>query len=35
MSIHPASGMMISLGKGIQALSIAIIIITPGHPIDS
>jgi hypothetical protein len=34
MSIHPASGMMISLGRGMQALSMAINIITPGHPID-
>jgi threonine dehydrogenase-like Zn-dependent dehydrogenase len=30
-SIQPASGIMISLGKGMQALSIAIMAMTPGH----
>jgi len=35
MSIQPAKGIIISLGKGMQALSIAMRKMTPGHPISS
>jgi hypothetical protein len=34
ISIHPASGIIISLGRGMQALSMVIKTTTPGHPMD-
>jgi len=35
MSTQPARGMIISLGRGMQALSTAMSATTPGHPIKS
>jgi hypothetical protein len=34
-SIQPARGMMISLGRGMQALSMAMRSVTPGHSMRS